>query len=197
MTGGRAYVYIAPCSWEDHCKVGFSRDPLSRLQDLHRRWFEVFDLHGIALVEAETVRDARDIELALRAPLREHRAPPPSTVRAQAGGETEWLRGALAPLTEAIEMLRHHGHTMHVPATKWLRSALVARSDQLYAWTLAQLASASGGDDLRDELHGAHDAQHAPARLVRDMLDAYGSLGIDVEPWIATDVHEWYRRRDA
>ncbi len=53
---GHCYLYVFPCAWEDHCKLGFSRDPLSRMQALHRRWFEFFDIdHGL-LVETETVQ---------------------------------------------------------------------------------------------------------------------------------------------
>ncbi len=68
---GRSFAYVFPCAWEDHCKIGFSSDPLARIASLHRRWFEFFDLEGGALVEAESVRDARDLELELRAGLGE------------------------------------------------------------------------------------------------------------------------------
>ena len=193
MTDGRAYVYILPCTWEDHCKVGFSRDPLSRLQDLHRRWFEVFDVHGMALVEAETVRDARDIELALRRPLRDHRAPPPSTVREQAGGRTEWLRGALAPLDASVAGLHARGHTVHRPAVDWLRRALLARSDQLYSWSLAQLAPA-GLLDIVQPSQDVHGAPNVTGRLVRDTLDAYVMFGIDIAPLVAGPVLAWHRK---
>jgi len=90
------FAYVFPCAWEDHCKIGFSRDPLARIQQLHPRWFEVFDLERGLLVEGETQRDARDLELELRRPLAAHRAPPPLTVRVAAGGHTEWFRGAPA-----------------------------------------------------------------------------------------------------
>jgi Meiotically Up-regulated Gene 113 (MUG113) protein len=81
VMNGYGYVYICPCAWEDHCKIGFSRDPLSRIQSLHRRWFEFFDLDQAVLVETESVRDARDLELELRRPLASHNAPAPLTVR--------------------------------------------------------------------------------------------------------------------
>ncbi|MDH5822568.1 GIY-YIG nuclease family protein [Luteimonas sp. RD2P54] len=181
---GRCYVYVLPCTWEDHCKVGFSRDPLGRMQDLHRRWFEFFDLAGAALVETETVRDARELELELRRPLAAHRAPAPLMVRRQAAGHTEWLRGAARPLQRAIDGLAARGHVVHAPPHEWLRAALRARSEQLYAWTLAQLSA--------DELQ--HLAGHTPTqRLVRDALDAYAALEIDVEPLLPVEVFGWYR----
>ena len=83
---------------EDHCKAGFSRDPFARIASLHPRWYDAFDLDRVVLIEADAVREARDLELRLRRPLAEHRAPPPSTMRIGAGGVTEWLRGASMPL---------------------------------------------------------------------------------------------------
>jgi hypothetical protein len=181
---GRSFLYVFPCAWEDYCKLGFSRDPLSRLQTLHRRWFEFFDLDRAFLVEAETVRDARDLELELGRPLREHNAPAPLTVRSQAGGHTEWYRGASAQLEQAAGTLQLRGHVVHAPARAWLRDALRARSDQLYDWAQAQLSA--------DELGGLVAATPMQ-RLVRDALDGYVALSIDLEPLLPPAVHRWYR----
>jgi hypothetical protein len=181
---GRSFLYVFPCAWEDYCKLGFSRDPLSRLQTLHRRWFEFFDLDRAFLVEAETVRDARDLELELGRPLREHNAPAPLTVRSQAGGRTEWYRGASAQLEQAAGTLQLRGHVVHAPARAWLRDALRARSDQLYDWAQAQLSA--------DELGGLV-ATTPTQRLVRDALDGYVALSIDLEPLLPPAVHRWYR----
>jgi hypothetical protein len=183
-TGGRCFVYVLPSTWEDHCKIGFSRDPLSRLQQLHRRWYEFFDIDRALLVETETVRDARDLELELRRPLAQHNAPAPLTVRRQAAGHTEWFRGVAPQLEEAVARLRQRGHVVHAPLRDWLRPALLARSDPLFAWTQAQLSP--------DELEGL--AGPTPVqRMVRDTLDAYGALGIEVEPLLPADVWKWYR----
>ena len=181
---GHCYLYVFPCAWEDHCKLGFSRDPLSRLQALHRRWFEFFDLDRGLLVEAETVRDARDLELELRRPLHEHNAPAPMTVRREAAGHTEWYRGASAQLQQAGAMLECRGHTVHAPLRAWLQPELRRRSDQLYAWTQAQLSP--------DELEGLTGATPAQRR-VRDALDACEALAIDLEPLLPPQVHRWYR----
>ena len=183
---GYCYVYIFPCAWEDHCKIGFSRDPLSRIQALHRRWFEFFDLGNGVLVETETVRDARDLELELRRPLAVHNAPAPMTVRREAAGHTEWFRGASSQLQQAVCLLEQRGHLVHAPLDKWLRPALLARSDRLYAWTQAQLSL--------DELDGS--AGPTPMQsLVRDTLDAYAALSIDLEPLLPPEVNRWYRGR--
>lgn len=170
--------------WEDHCKLGFSRDPLSRMQALHRRWFEFFDLDRALLVETETVRDARDLELELRRPLAVHNAPAPLTVRREAAGHTEWFRGASSQLEQAAIALQRRGHVVHAPLRPWLRAALLGRSDQLYAWTQAQLPV-----DALEGLAGPTPVQ----QLVRDVLDAHDALAIALEPLLPVEVHRWYR----
>lgn len=184
-TDGRCFVYVYPCMWEDHCKIGFTRDPLGRLQSLHRRWFEFFDIDRALLVQAETVRDARDLELLLRRPLVQHRAPAPLTVRREAGGHTEWVRGAGEVLAREVAALGQRGYPVHSRLRGWLGAVMRTRSDHLYAWTQAQLSP----DEL-DGLAGATEQQ----RLVRDALDAYQALGLPVEPHVAPEVWRWYRR---
>lgn len=184
--GGYCFVYVFPCTWEDHCKIGFSSDPLSRIQALHRRWYEFFDLDGGVLVETETVRDARDLELELRGPLAAHNAPAPLTVRREAAGHTEWFRGASSQLQQAVRLLERRGHTVHTPLRTWLRPALLARSDRLYAWTLAQLSA--------DEPHAA-GPMPMQSSVLGDTLDAYTALGIGLEPLLPPEVNRWYRER--
>ena len=53
---GRCFLYVFPCDWEDLLKLGISRDPLDRVQALHPRWFEFFDLGRGFLVEFYRVR---------------------------------------------------------------------------------------------------------------------------------------------
>lgn len=186
-TGGRCFVYVLPCAWEDHCKIGFSSDPLSRLQQLHRRWYEFFDIDHALLVETETVRDARDLELELRRPLAEHNAPAPLTVRREAAGHTEWFRGVAAQVEAAVDGLRERGHVVH-PLRDWLHRALVARGDLLFSWSLAQLSP--------DELEGLA-GQTPVQQMVRDTLDAYPALGIELEPLLPEQVWRWYQGRAA
>ena len=181
---GRCYLYVFPCAWEDHCKLGFSRDPLARLQALHRRWFECFDLDRGLLVETDTVREARDLELELGRPLAGHNAPAPLTVRREAAGQTEWYRGASDLLEQAHGRLLRRGHVVHAPLRAWLQPELRRRSDQLYAWTQAQLSP--------DELEG-RIGPTPTQRLVRDALDACDAMGIDLEPRLPPQVFGWYR----
>ena len=181
---GRCFAYVFPCVWEDHCKIGYSHDPLSRIAALHPRWFEFFDLARAMLVEAESERDARDLELELRRPLSAHRAPAPMSVRVAAGGQTEWVRGAASALDAAVRAMSERGHRVHAPARDWLRATLLERSERLYEWTSARLCS--------DELEGLI-ATTAGGRVVRDSLDACVALDIDLEARLPPAVLRWYR----
>ncbi len=181
---GRCFAYVFPCAWEDYGKIGFSRDPLARIGALHRRWFEFFDLDAGVLIETETQRDARDIELALRRPLKAHRAPAPLTVQDKAGGKTEWVRGANDLLQPAVQSLADGGHRIH-PLRAWLAAAMLARADQLYDWSAM----------LLPEAPVACDALSVRAQvLLRDALDGHAALGIDLESRLPPHVWCWYRR---
>lgn len=191
-SAGPCFLYVAPSVYEDLLKLGFSRNPLARLQALHPRWFEVFDLERALLVETETVRDARRIELRLRRRLVEHNAPAPLTIRRGAGGHTEWYRGAYDELRQATAALEAEGHVRHAPARDWYRRALCAHRDALYGWTLAML----GEHELVGDGAGcAAPARHRACRAhpVRDALDAFAALDIELEPWLSAEVLRWYR----
>lgn len=180
---GRCFAYVFPCAWEDHWKIGFSGDPLGRISALHPRWFGFFDLEAGMLVEAESIRDARDLELELRAGLGEYNAPAPLAIRVPAGGHTEWFRGVQALLVERVAALGTRGYRVY-PLRPWLRAAMEQRTDRLHEWTLSQLSV--------EELEGMVGATPSQQR-VRDVLDAFGVLGIEVEPLLAPSVLGWYR----
>lgn len=174
------FTYVFPCIWEDHCKVGFSKDPLTRLEAFHSRWFEVFDLDRGFLIETECERDARDLELALRRPLVELKAPKPMTVRKAAGGHTEWLRGAFSHLELQALVLETMGYALHRPSQTWLTARLASRLDDLFSWASAQWAAAQlepGAQVLK---------------VLKDMLDAYVALGIDYKHAVPDEVADWY-----
>lgn len=182
---GPAFLYVLPCAYEDLLKLGFSRDPLARLQAFSPRWFEMFDLDRALLVETETVRDARVLELRLRRALAVHNAPAPLLARDEAGGRTEWYRGAYATLADEVVRLGAHGHDVHAPARPWLRERMRERQELLHAWTHAML-------DV-DELESTR-APFTPAqRAVRDALDACVALDLDPEPCLPDAVRDWYR----
>jgi hypothetical protein len=180
----RCHLYVFPCAYEDLLKLGFSRDPLTRMQQLHPRWFEFFDLERALAVETETERDARDLELHHRRLLEAHNAPMPLTVREAAGGAREWYRGAYAQLADSALALREAGNIVHAPLRPWLREALTRRADLLYAWTTAML----GPDDV-DRPRIETPVQ----RTVRDALDAFDALDIPLAPHLPEAVLHWHR----
>lgn len=182
---GSCFLYILPCACEDMLKLGFSRDPLARMQALHHRYFEFFDLDRSLLVETETVRDARALELAFRRALVLHNAPAPLTIRTEAGGHSEWFRGAYEQLAQEARGLGAGGHALHDPIRPWLRDALLRRQDQLYAWCDGMLECESLEADPVMDTSGR--------RLLRDVLDAHRALEIDLEPLVPGEALSWYR----
>ena len=180
---GRCHLYVFPCAYEDLLKLGFSRDPLVRLQQLHPRWFEFFDLDRGCLVETESVPDARKLELRYRRLLEEHNAPQPLTVRDEAGGAREWFRGAQAALERAAVEMRDAGHVVHAPLRPWLRDALARRAELLFQWTGALAV---------EELESPSVTTSAQ-RTVRDAIDAFDALALDPAPWLPEPVLRWHR----
>ena len=180
----RCFLYVAPCAYEDLLKLGFSRDPLQRLQSLHARWFEFFDIGRIALVEAETVRDARALETGFKRELADLNTTAPMTLVRAAGGHGEWYRGAGAHLAQAVASLAAHGYRVHAPARTWLRDRLMRDRELLYSWSEAMLTI--------DELEG-RTGPTAAQRTVRDALDAFAALDIDVADSLPPSVLAWYR----
>jgi hypothetical protein len=183
-SAGRCYVYVLPCAYEDILKLGFSRDPLQRMQALHPRWFEFFDLDAAFLVETETVRDSRDLELGLANVIAEHNAPAPLVIRREAAGHSEWYRGAHPTLLRTAQTLAAGGYILHAPLRPWARQRLVERSDRLFSWALAMLQ----GDDPEAT------ADTSTRRIVRDALDAIVALEIDLSSLLPPGILDWYRR---
>jgi hypothetical protein len=184
---GPCHLYVLPVVVEDLLKLGFSRDPLVRLQQLHPRWYEQFDLDRAFTVETESVSDARKLELAYRRALEAHNAPRPLTMREDAGGAREWYRGAYATLADAARDLDAQGHRVHVPLRAWLGEALRGRADLLYAWT-----SGLSIDELETPRPGGFGATPAQT-AVRDALGAFDALDIDLTPWLPEPVLRWHR----
>ena len=182
-----AFVYLLPCRGEDILKAGFSRDPLVRLQTLHPRYFEFFDLDRVVLVATETVGDARRLESELFAVAELHRAPGPLLVAAAAGGHTEWFRGAYPLLCEAVEhKATAGGYPLHRPAGEWLRARLDRQADALYEASTHLLRSI-------ETAHAYGEAATALEVQLRNLLDACAAFGLQVAHRIPPAVLSWYR----
>lgn len=187
---GLSYVYVFPCAYEDLLKLGFSRDPLARLQALAPRYYEFFDLERGLLVETETVAEARRLELRLRRALIEHNAPAPLTIRRVAGGHTEWYRGAYDALVSETERLAEQGSAVHRPLSSWLRTGLLAQRDLLFARGQALLEGVEGDPDALDR-----PEFHAVRQRALDTLDAYAALGLTLEGRLPDPLMAWYLHR--
>jgi hypothetical protein len=184
-SAARAFLYVLPCHGEDLLKLGFSRDPLARLQQLHARYFEFFDTDLAFAIETETVRDARALETRLGRALRLHAAPAPLTVPTAAGGATEWYRGAYAALDDAAVTLERDGYRLHRPLRGWIRERLLASAELLYAWTALL-------HPLELEARGTASRASRAQRRVADVLDAYRTENIDLSRWLPATVLDWH-----
>jgi hypothetical protein len=183
---GPAMVYVLPHRGEEFLKLGFSRDPLQRMQNLHRRYFDFFDIDRIILVETGRVVEARRIELRLKRAISEHRAPSPLDVRKDAGGSTEWFRGAYAVLREHAAAMEGEAFVVHWDARTWIESQLIRHRELIFEWSLEQFRVLEIAGELSPQ--GARIAS-----TLRDALDAYYYFEIDLADIVPSDVARWYR----
>lgn len=191
MTGaadyrGRGFLYaLVAAGPEDLLKVGMSHDPLARWSAFHPRWFEAFDLERSLLVETETRRDARTLETALHRMLVAHRSPMPITMREQAGGRSEWYRGAFERVRDFVDAQAAHGFVAHRRATPWLAQRMRERQESLegllrqaHEELIAGWLSPAQRQALRNLVDAhRHFDPDLPAKLPVDVLDALGIPG--------------------
>jgi len=187
---GRTFVYVLPCRDEDILKVGFSRDPLDRFRTLHRRFFEFFDLERGLLIGTDRLRDARRIERLFITTFADCRAPAPLVVPQAAAGHTEWFRG-VSPQVDALarELCAQQAFTLHAPLSEWLRERFGEWSGLLFGWSarMLEMIEYEHFNVPPQERSGRAD------RALREVLDAYATLGMAVEERVPPAVLEWYR----
>ena len=183
-----AFVYVAPALHEDILKIGFSHDPCARVRSFHQRWFEYFDLPRGFVLAATDEGDARRIERLLGAAVREHRASlAPLAIERAAGGFTEWYRGALEHVVGlARELVDAGGYAPLVSLEQCLRQRLLLERDDLFERSIALV-------DAIDAL-GAEPQALVLRQKLRDILDAYAALSIDVREFLSVAVSEWLAR---
>lgn len=193
LSRGRAFVYVLGCRDDTLFKIGFTRDPMDRWRTLHTRFFEFFGLDQGILVATEKVSQARALERRLLEAFADWRALAPLAVRETAGGHSEWFRGALQEAVDAArETASRHAWSWQRP-DEWMRSALSARRDLLFAWSAAMLEA------LEYERHNA-PAGSAPAgtvyeRALADTLEAFAAVGLDVADAVPDRVRRWHAAR--
>lgn len=190
---GRAFVYVLPCRDEDLLKVGFSRDPLQRLQTLHSRFFHFFDLDRAFLIHTDYVRDARRIERRFITTFAEQRSPAPLVVPDAAAGYTEWYRGVYPDVAlMARDLCEAEGFTLRAPLRDWLHDVFVERGALLYAWSAKMLEVIE-----YERFNAPPDAARSVCeRALVNALDCFAELGIAIEPLVPGPVFSWYRNND-
>jgi hypothetical protein len=193
-SAGRAFVYVLPCQHDEILKLGFSRDPFLRMQTLHQRYFDFFDIDRAFLVETDRVRDARRIERELAESIAAHRAPAPLVVPDVAGGHTEWYRGAYSYLLDAAERLGSlQGFVLHLSLRPWLRERLSRHAELLYEWVTRMydeidMARTNG---VAVEQGVAVERQEA---TLRNALDAFTCVEIPLDGRLPENVLQWHRQ---
>lgn len=190
-SSGPSFVYVIPCIGEDILKLGMSRDPLERFQTLHPRYFDFFDFDAGFLIQTDTVREARSIEMLLGRQIALHRAPAPLTVSHNAGGDTEWYRGALRHLTRAAVEHGQLGYTVHRPMVSWMQGAMKNRGSQLFHWSAQML-------DVIEQQRGPFPASSPPTpleRTLRNALEAFTAFELPFEGLVPDAVVRWYGGR--
>ena len=183
------FVYLLPVRGEDWLKLGISTDPLRRARQFSRRFFEVFDFDQAMLLETGSPREAAVLERRFRGSFRPHRAPMPMSVRLEAGGHTEWYRGAYPALAEALRAEQAAGQTLHSPARAWFAETLQQRRGELHDWA---------GTLLRQYLRDPDEALLEPLpadaeALLLDTVEAYRRFGVGVAGHLPPALLEWYR----
>jgi hypothetical protein len=174
---GPAFLYVLRMSGaEDLLKVGLTADPVARWSGFHRRWFEAFDLERTLLVETETRGDAQRLETALHRTLKAYGCPVPLTMRAFAGGATEWYRGASAAAREFVARCEADGFTVHMDARPHVAGRLGAQR-HVVASVLDQA--------VRNDRDGVLTPEEIEA--VRDLADAHRAFGFDLSDMLPAD----------
>ena len=183
LSGGPAAVYVLPHRGEEFLKLGFSRDPLARMQNLHPRYFDFFDIERAILIETPRVKDARAIETQLKRRLAEHRAPAPLDIRHEADGESEWYRGAYEIIAATLGEYETLGYTVFRDGRMQLAERLRKQSAQMFEWAVLQWRAINEGDVF---------TVSRATRALTDALDAYRWFGIDIADVVPPDVAAWH-----
>lgn len=179
------------CRDDTLLKIGFTRDPMDRWRTLHPRFFDFFGLDQGVLVATDRVGEARALERRLLETFSSYQSLAPLAVRTTAGGSSEWFRGVMAEAVDAAkEAASRNGWSWQRP-DEWMRSMLAVRRDFLFAWSSAMLEA------LEFERHNAPAAVSAQAgavhaRALRDTLDAFRSVGLDIDGSVPERVRHWY-----
>lgn len=189
LSKGRCFVYVLPCREQDTLKIGYARDPWSRMRSFHPRFHEIFDLARGALIETERVSEAREIEKHLKLEFASANDAAPLQVSERAGGKFEWFRGVHPALMAELQSLSLElGYPLHAPLSDWLRDQWVEQIERLIDWSHYEF------EQIETWHFNADRALVAPRlRAFRNLLDAWEGIGVRIEERLAENVRHWYR----
>ncbi|WP_441602246.1 GIY-YIG nuclease family protein [Dyella sp. 2RAF44] len=139
LSKGRTFVYLLPWREQDLVKVGYSRQPLVRMRNLHRRFFDVFDLDRGLLLETERLAQARQVERSILLRHAEQRSPAPLVIPDAAAGYSEWLRGVCPEVTAELQEVSVRDDLPLHTLKDWLQRWFQSQGDGLYEWSLRML----------------------------------------------------------
>ena len=163
------HLYVLPLFCEDRQDRDLGGSA-GAVRSFSARYYEGFDLARSAVVRFEDGGDARRLETALHRRLRQWNAPAPLTVATAAGGATEWYRGAMPQVLDAVAEEAGRGHAVWAPALDWWRERLRGEEPLLYEWAEACLREVAADEPL---------APQAWTRIA-DVLDAGPRSGLVV-----------------
>jgi len=185
---GRCFVYLLPCRDRDVAKIGFSTDPIARMQSLHPRYFDFFDLERAALIETDYVRDARALESVIKKICHDSAISPPLVIKPAAGGRTEWFCGVHARTTQLFESSQvEDGYTLHANLADWLRARIATHGGGLFDWSAHEYQIA---ELLHFNANPGAGTRHEKA--LRAALDLCRSLNLDIATLVPAAVAHWY-----
>lgn len=139
LSKGRTFVYLLPWREQDLVKVGYSRQPLVRMRNLHRRFFDVFDLDRGLLLETERLAQARQVERSILLRHAGQRSPAPLVIPDAAAGYSEWLRGVCPEVTVELQEVSARDDLPLHTLKDWLQRWFSSQGDGLYEWSLRLL----------------------------------------------------------
>lgn len=189
LSTGRCFVYVLACREQDTLKIGYARDPWARLRAFHPRFHAFFDLDRAAMIETDRVNEARAIEKTLKHGFSSASEIAPLQVRERAGGKFEWFRGIHVHAIDALQSISADlGYPLHTPLSAWLRNEWLAQIDRLSDWVNHEY------EQIEAWQFNADPTVCEPReRALRNLLDAWESIGVPFEVRLKNRTRNWYR----
>lgn len=189
LSTGRCFIYVLPCREQDTLKLGYARDPWTRMAAFHSRFHEFFALDRAALIETDRVRDARAIEKALKRQFASAADGAPLQVRERAGGKFEWFRGVHAQIMDELGAISVDlGYPLHTPLSGWLKRQWLQQFDHVIDWIVYEYEQIEAWHFNADPALSMRREE-----ALRNRLDAWQSIDLPLDQRLPDQVRAWYR----